>query len=75
MAPLDMYIEMLNSFQQMQWPSAMPILVLALVQSTWIMLAVLAVRPDSLTVPVALTSIVHMVTQKMQECDAKVNYT
>ena len=74
MAPLGMYTEMLNSFQQMQWPSAMPILVLALVQSIWTMLAALAVRPDSSTVPVALASIVHMVTQKMQEYDVKVNY-
>ena len=56
----------------MQWPSAMPILVLVLVQSIWTMLAVLAVRPDSLTVPAALVFIVHMVTQKMQEYDAKV---
>ena len=62
----------MSFLQQMQWPSAMLILVLVLVQSIWTMLAALAVRPDSLTVPVAPVSIVHMVTQKMQECDAKV---
>ena len=68
----ESYLRMFRSHQQMQWPSAMPILVLVLVQSIWTMLAALAVRPDSLTVPVAPVSIVHMVTQKMQECDAKV---
>ena len=62
----------MSFLQQMQWPSAMLILVLVLVQSIWTMLAALAVRPDSLTVPVAPVSIVHMVTQKTRECDAKV---
>ena len=56
----------------MPWPLAMPILVLALVQSTWTMLAVLAMRPDSSTVPAAPGYIVYMVTQRMQEYDAKV---
>ena len=56
----------------MQLPSVMPILVLALARSIWTMLAALAVRPDSLTVPAALASTVHMVTQRMQEYDVKV---
>ena len=56
----------------MQWPSAMPILVLELAKFTWTMLAALAVRPDSSTVLVALASIAHPVTQRMQEHDAKV---
>ena len=59
-------------FQQMQLLSAEPILVLALVQSTWIMLAVLAVRQDSLTALEARQSPVSVVTQKMLEYDVKV---
>ena len=50
----------------------MPILVLALVQSTWTMLAVLAVRPTSVTALEALLSVVLVVTQRMLECDVKV---
>ena len=59
-------------FQQMQLLSAEPILVLALVQSTWIMLAVLAVRQDSLTALEARQSPVLVVIQKMLEYDVKV---
>ena len=51
----------------MQLHSAMHILVLALVQSTWTMLAALAVRLDSLTVPEVLLSTVTEATQKMLE--------
>ena len=54
-------------FQQMQWPSVMLILALALVRSTWIMLGALAVRLDSLTVPEALLSTVTEATQRMLE--------
>ena len=50
----------------------MPILVLALAQSTWIMLAALAVRLTSLTALEALLSAVHMATQKMLEYGVKV---
>jgi len=46
--------------------------VVALVQSTWTMLAVLAVRQDSLTAPEARQSPVLVVTQKMLEYDVKV---
>ena len=53
--------------QQVQWLSVMPILVLALVQSTWTMLAALAVRLDSLTVPEVLLSTVDMAIQRMLE--------
>ena len=53
--------------QQIQWPSAMLILVLALVQFTWMVLAVLAVRPTSLTVPVVLLSAAHMAIPRMLE--------
>ena len=60
------------SFQQMQSLSVEPILVLALVQSTWTMLAVLAVRQDSLTALEARQSPVLVVTQRMQEYDVKV---
>ena len=66
------YINICILFQQMQWPSVEPILVLAVVQSTWTMLAALAVRLDSLTVPEALLSTVDMATQRMLEYDAKV---
>jgi len=58
----------------MQWPSVMLILVLALVQSIWMMLAALAVRLDSLTVPEALMSTADMATQKMLEYDVKVSF-
>ena len=50
----------------------MLILVLALGQSTWMMLAVLAVRPTSLTAPEALLSPVSAVTRRMLEYDVKV---
>ena len=56
----------------MQWLSAELILVLVLVQSTWTMLAVLAVRQDSLTALEALLSAVQVVTQRTQEYDVKV---
>ena len=58
--------------QQVQWLSVMPILVLALVQSTWTMLAALAVRLDSLTVPEVLLSTVDMATMRMLGYDVKV---
>ena len=51
----------------MQWLSVMLILVLALVQSTWMVLVALAVRLDSLTAPEALLSTVDMATQRMLE--------
>ena len=56
----------------MLWLSLMPILVLALEQSTWTMLAALAVRQDSLTAHEALLLAAHPVTQRMQELDVKV---
>ena len=62
----------MHSFQQMQLHLAMLVLVLAVVQSTWTMLAALAVRLDSLTVPEALLSTVTEATQKMLEFDVKV---
>ena len=55
----------LQLLQQVQWPSVMLILVLAEVQSTWIMLGALVVRLDSLTVPEALLSTVTEATQRM----------
>ena len=58
--------------QQMQSLSVELILVLALVQSTWTMLAVLVVRQDSLTALEALLSAVLVVTRRMQEYDVKV---
>ena len=57
---------------QMQYLSVELILVLALVQSTWTMLAVLVVRQDSLTALEARQSPVLVVTQRMQEYDVKV---
>ena len=62
----------IHSFQQMQWLLVMPTLVLALGQSTWMVLAALVVRTTSLTAPEALLSAVLVVTPKMQECDVKV---
>ena len=56
----------------MQLLSVELILVLALVQSTWTMLAVLAVRQDSLTALEARQSPVLVVIQKMLEYDVKV---
>ena len=56
----------------MQYLSIELILVLALVQSTWTMLAVLVVRQDSLTALEARQSPVLVVTQRMQEYDVKV---
>ena len=56
----------------MQSLSAELILVLVLAQSTWTMLAALAVRQDSLTALEALLSAVLVVTQRMQEYDVKV---
>jgi len=54
-------------FQQMQWPLVEPTLVLALAQSTWTVLVALAVRTTSLTVPVALQSLVTLATLRMLE--------
>jgi len=45
----------------------MLVLVLAVVQSTWTMLAALAMRLDLLTVPGVLLSTVTEVTQRMLE--------
>ena len=56
----------------MQWLSVVLILVLGLVQSTWTMLAALAVRLDSSTVPEPPVSIVIEATWRMLECDVKV---
>ena len=58
--------------QQMQWLSVVHILVLELVQSTWMMLVALAVRTTSLTALEALVFTVTVATQRMQECDVKV---
>ena len=58
--------------QQMQWLSAMLILVLELAQSTWTMLAALEVRPTLLPAPEALLSTVTEATQRMLEWDVKV---
>ena len=52
---------------QMQWPSVMLISVLALAQSTLMMLAAQAVRPTSLTALEALRSTVIEATQRMLE--------
>ena len=65
-APVILLI-MTLPIQQMQWPSVMLILVLALAQSTLMMLAAQAVRPTSLTALEALWSTVDMATQKMLE--------
>jgi len=54
-------------FLQMRWPSVELILVLALAQSTWTVLAALALRPSSLTVLVALLSLVTLATLRMLE--------
>ena len=58
--------------QQVQWLLTMLTLVLALAQSTWVMLAVLVVRPTWLTAPIVLPLTVLVVTQKVQEYDVKV---
>ena len=51
----------------MQWPLVVPILELALGQSTLMRLAALVANPTSLTVPVALLSAATQVTQRMLE--------
>ena len=51
----------------MQWPSAVLILVLVLVQSTWIMLLAEEMKVTSLTAHGVLWSIVTMATQRMLE--------
>ena len=56
----------------MQWLLVMPILDLALAQSTWMMLAAVAERLISLTVLEALLSTATEATQRMLECDVKV---
>ena len=58
---------------QMQLPSVMLILVLVLVQFTWITLLAEEVKVNSLTVHGVLWSIVTMATQRMLEWDVKVN--
>ena len=59
--------------QQMQWPSLILTLVLALVlaQCTWMKFSALAERLTSLIAPEALLSAVLLSTH-MQECDVKV---
>ena len=58
---------LMHPLQQMQWLSVVLIVVLALVQSTWMMLAAQAVRRVLLTVLEVLLSTVTEVTQKMLE--------
>ena len=58
---------LMHLLQQMQWLSVVLILVLALVQSTWIILVAPAVRQALLTVPEVLLSTVTEVTQRMLE--------
>ena len=53
---------LMHLLQQMQWLLVVLILALALVQFTWTMLPVLAVRQDSLTAPEALLSTVTEAT-------------
>ena len=60
------------SIQQMQWLSVMLILVVALVQFTWMMLGVLVVKPTSLNALGALLSAASMATHRMLEFDVKV---
>ena len=57
----------------MQWPSLIPILVLALAlaQCTWMMFSALVERLTSLTAPEALLSAV-LLPNHMQEYDVKV---
>ena len=60
--------DIMHSFQQMQLPSAMPILVLAVAQFTCTMLAVLAGRLTLLTaLKFILMSTVCKATQRMLE--------
>ena len=56
----------------MQWPSIVPILVLALVQYTWMRLAAVEMRPTLLIVLESIVFTVDMATLKMLELDAKV---
>ena len=58
--------------QQMQLPLLTHILVLVSVQSTWMKLIALAMRPKLLTALEALLSTVDMTTEMMQEYDVKV---
>ena len=60
--------------QQTQWPLVMHILDVELVESTWMVLAALAMKPTSLTVLVALLSAVLVATQRMLEYDVKVHW-
>ena len=60
------------ALQQMQLPLVEPILVLALAQSTWMVLAAPVVKQDLSTALEALLSTVDMATQKMLEYDVKV---
>ena len=57
----------ISNIKQMQWPSAVPILVLVLEPSTWMMLAVLAKRLTLLPVPEVLQCTVDMAIQRMLE--------
>ena len=63
----------MHLLQQMQWPSLILILVLALVlaQCTWMKFSALAVRLISLTAPGAIQS-AALPSTHMQEHDAKV---
>ena len=63
---------MMHSFQQMQLLLVVHILVLVWVQSTWMKLVALAMRPNLLNAPVALQLAVHLAIQRMLECDVKV---
>ena len=67
MMPLPVHL-----FQQMLSHLVMPILVLALAQSTWMMLVVLAMKSISLTALKALLSTVPVATYRMLVYDVKV---
>ena len=58
--------------QKMQLHLVMPILVLALGQSSWMKLAVVAMKPVSLTALRVLLSTVLVATYRMLEYDVKV---
>ena len=59
-------------YQQIQLPSAMLILVLVSVKSTWTMLAAVVVRVDLLTAQETSLSNVIVAIQRTLECDVKV---
>ena len=62
----------MHLFQQMQLHLVMPILVLALVQSFWMMLAALAMKAISRTALKVLLSTVPVATYRMLVYDVKV---